>query len=192
MFTTVSAAKHGNEAFYMLNVIWKFIRREDEVTEGEWRSDTVLCFQFVITLKLHQLHLQGGRGFVHRELKKGSEQLEARSQWLDTCGFVNKPTRGDNIQDLVFSTKNSLVGNITTGPEFGNSDYRTVSFNVSLVDYEENVSEEHVYINRKDNFEKLRKILSDTDWSKVENETDVNKSRTKFYNILNMVVDYAF
>ena len=83
MLTTVSAAKHGNDVFYMLNVIWKFVGREDEVTEeGQWRTDTVLCLQFVITLKLHQLHLQGGRGFVHRKGKGEGEELEAQAPEL--------------------------------------------------------------------------------------------------------------
>ena len=78
LFTTVSVVKHGNDAFYMLNVIWKFVKREDEVTEEEqWRNGTVLCLQFVIALKLHQPHLQGGRRFVHRKVKGGGEQFEA-------------------------------------------------------------------------------------------------------------------
>ena len=38
---------------------------------------------------------------------------------------------------------------------------------------------------RKGNFEKLRTILTYTDWSIVENEADVNKSWEKFYDILN-------
>ena len=59
LFTTVSAAKHGKDAFYMFNVIWIFVRREDEIMEeGQWKSSMVFCLQFVIILKLHQLHLQ--------------------------------------------------------------------------------------------------------------------------------------
>ena len=104
LFTTVSAAKHDNDAFYMLNVIWKFVRREDEVTEeGQWESGTVLCLQFVITLKLHQLHLQGNRGFAHREVQGRGEQFEAWSQWPDTCETRGKffLQRVDNINTSV-------------------------------------------------------------------------------------------
>ena len=31
--------------------------------------------------------------------------------------------------------------------------------------------------------------MADTDWSVVENETDINESWTKFYNILNGVIE---
>ena len=96
---------------------------------------------------------------------------------------VNKHTRGDNVLDRVFSTNNSLVSNVTTGPGFRTSDHKIVTYNVKFEVYKENVSEELIYIYRKGNFEKLRKVLSDTDWSIVENEIDINE--WKFYNILN-------
>ena len=88
----------------MLNVIWKFVRRESEVTEeGEWTSGTVFCLQFFIILKLQQLHLQGGRGFVHWKVKGGGEQLEAQSQWPDTYEMGDKflSQRGDNTNTSV-------------------------------------------------------------------------------------------
>ena len=92
----------------------------------------------------------------------------------DLSQHVNKPTRGDNILDLIVSTNDGLVSNATTVPEFVTSDHKIVSFNVSLEVYKKNVSEELVYIlYQKGNFEKLEKILSNTDWSKVENETDM-------------------
>ena len=60
------------------------------------------------------------------------------------------------------------------GPKFGTSDHKIVFFNVNLEVYKENVSEKFIYIYRKGNFEKLRKILADTDWSVVEEVTDIN------------------
>lgn len=51
LFTTVIAAKHGNDAFYMLNVVFKFVRWKDEVTQEQW-SGTVLSLHFIITLSL--------------------------------------------------------------------------------------------------------------------------------------------
>ena len=89
---------------------------------------------------------------------------------------VNKFTRGDNILDLVFPANDSLVSNVNTGPEFGTSDHKIVLFheNVNLKVYRENVREELIYLYRKGNFEKLRKILEDINWSIVENETDIN------------------
>ena len=41
---------------------------------------------------------------------------------------INKPTRDDNILDLTFSTNDSLVRNINTGPEFRTSDHKIVFF----------------------------------------------------------------
>ena len=50
LFTTVNAAKHDNDAFYMLNVIWKFVSKEDKVRkEGQCRSGTVLCYISLIS-----------------------------------------------------------------------------------------------------------------------------------------------
>ena len=101
---------------------------------------------------------------------------------------VNKPTRGDNILDLVFSTNDGLVSNVNTGPEFSTSDHKIIFFNINLEVYKDNVSEELIFMYRKGNFEKLRKLLADTDRSIVENETEVNKSWEKFYDILNGAV----
>ena len=92
----------------------------------------------------------------------------------DLSQHVNNPTRRNNILDLVFSTNNSLVNNVNTGLEFGRSDHKKASFNVNFEVYKDNVSEELVYIYRKGNFEKLRKMLSDIDWSIVVNETNIN------------------
>ena len=68
--------------------------------------------------------------------------------------YVNNLIRGDNILNLIFSPNNSLVSNVNTDPEFGSSDHKIVSFDINLEIYKENVSEEFIYIYRRDNFEK--------------------------------------
>ena len=60
---------------------------------------------------------------------------------------------------------------------------KELSLNINLEVYKDNVSEAF-----KDNFKKIRKILPLTDWSVVENETDINESWEIFYEILNGVV----
>ena len=80
----------------------------------------------------------------------------------------------------------SLESNANAGPEFGSSDHKTISLNVNLGVYKENVSKGHIYKYRKDNFEKLRKKLADTDRSIVENKTDIDDSF--IHNILNGIV----
>ena len=77
--------------------------------------------------------------------------------------LLRADTRGDNILDLIFSTNNSVVSKlINTGPEFSTNNQRVVSFNINLEVYKDNVSEEFIFIYRKGNFEKLKKILADT------------------------------
>ena len=69
------------------------------------------------------------------------------------------------------------------------SDHKIVYSNVKLEAYKGNVREELIYIYCKGNFEKRRKILAYTEWSVVENETDINESWAKFDNIFNGVVE---
>ena len=65
--------------------------------------------------------------------------------------YVNKPTRGDSILDLIFSTNDCLVSNVNTGSEFSTSDHEIVSFNLNLEVYKENVSKELIFIYRRSN-----------------------------------------
>ena len=46
---------------------------------------------------------------------------------------------------------------------------------MNLKVYKDNGSKELIFMYCKGNFEKLRKLLADTDWSIAENKTDVNK-----------------
>ena len=64
---------------------------------------------------------------------------------------VNKPTRGDNILDLIFSTNDGLVSNVSTDPEFSTIDHRIVSFNIDLEVYKDNISKELIFIYRRGN-----------------------------------------
>ena len=101
---------------------------------------------------------------------------------------VHKPTRGNNILDLIFSTNDSLISNVNIGPEFGTSDHKIVSFNVNLEVYKTNSSEEQVYMYRRGNYEQIRTILSDVDWNLISDTTDIDESWEKFTNILNNTV----
>ena len=75
----------------------------------------------------------------------------------------------------LFSTNDGLVSNVNTSSEFSTSDHKIVSFNINLKVYKDNGSKELIFMYCKGNFEKLRKLLADTDWSIAENKTDVNK-----------------
>ena len=101
---------------------------------------------------------------------------------------VHEPTRGTNILDLIFSTNDSLISNVIVGPEFSTSDHKIVMFDIDLAIYEENFSEEIVYMYNKGNYEKLRSIFSATDWSQISRENDIDEAWTKFTNIINSAV----
>ena len=97
LFATIGAAKHGRYALNMRNVFWKIVRREDEVAEeGQQRRGVELDLQFIIALQFHQLHLQGDRGVVHKQVKGGGEKLEV-------CKMGGKflPQRGNNSNTSV-------------------------------------------------------------------------------------------
>ena len=75
LFTAVGAAEHGHNALDMRNVFLKIVRRENGVAEeGQRRRGAELRLHFIVALQLHQLHLQGGRGVFHGEVKGSSEK----------------------------------------------------------------------------------------------------------------------
>ncbi len=94
----------------------------------------------------------------------------------------------DNTLDIILSTNDALINNITIGNEFRSSDHIIVHFNINLGIYNENHSVEEVYVYRKGDYEKLRTILSMTDWSCIYRETNINEAWAKFTNILNSAV----
>ena len=52
--------------------------------------------------------------------------------------WVEKPTRGDNILDIVLTTEDNLVSNITVGESIGKSDHKIVRFQVNIPQQKEN------------------------------------------------------
>ena len=71
---------------------------------------------------------------------------------------VNKPTRDDNILDLIFSTNDSLVSNIIQALNSAPATIELYLFYINLKVYKDNVSEELIFIYCGRNFEKLRKF----------------------------------
>lgn len=80
LFTTVSAAKNGDDVFYLINVIFKTFIRNDYLTEGQWRSGTVHRFNSLLHWGSTNSFCRGLRLRSHGS-QRGGEQLEARSQW---------------------------------------------------------------------------------------------------------------
>ena len=79
---------------------------------------------------------------------------EFLTQWVD------KPTRGNNILDLVFSTEDNLVTDLTVGEKLGESDHNIVRLRVNIpYSKEENVRTRLNF--RRANFSEFRESLRD-------------------------------
>ena len=62
---------------------------------------------------------------------EGNRLLEfVRNKFLHQ--WVDKPTRGDNILDIVLTTEDNLVSNISVGEKLGKSDNRIVRFEINI------------------------------------------------------------
>lgn len=82
------------------------------------------------------------------------------------CQHMHKPTREINILDLVPITKESLVIDVNLGNEFGSSDHRMISIKIkNKVDVK--TSEERRLDCRRPDFDKLRNLLPNADWSET-------------------------
>lgn len=64
-------------------------------------------------------------------------------------------------------TNDVLISNGNVGLEFSTSDDKIITFDINLEVYNENISEETVYICSKGDYKKLRTIFSATDWSVI-------------------------
>merc|ERR1712002_725900 len=62
---------------------------------------------------------------------EGNRLLEfARNEFLHQ--WVDKPTRGDNILDIVLTTEDNLISNISVREKLGKNDHRIVRFEINI------------------------------------------------------------
>ena len=94
--------------------------------------------------------------------------------------FVENPTRGNHVLDLVLATKENLIENLNVGEEFSNSDHRGITFNINFTADETNINIEKIPDYRRANFRKLRSLLNQIDWSYIHTTTDIN-AQWKFF-----------
>uniref|UniRef100_A0A0P4VPM3 Reverse transcriptase domain-containing protein n=1 Tax=Scylla olivacea TaxID=85551 RepID=A0A0P4VPM3_SCYOL len=147
---------------------------QDQITEISNTFDTVICGDFNLPVNSwgNPLNSHSGHDLYNNLLECSLKQ------------HVQGPTRGDNILDLVLSTNDDLISNVNIGPEFSTSDHKIVSFNINLQAYKDIVSNEKVFIYKKGDYEKLRSILSVTDWNAELGESNIEESWAKFKYIL--------
>ena len=102
---------------------------------------------------------------------------------------VEHPTRGDNILDIILTTDESLVSNVNVGTEFSTSDHRVITFNIQVSKTKERESKEKVLDYRRADFRKLRRILTNTDWSVLHENNDIDSAWQFFSTHLNRAVE---
>ena len=105
---------------------------------------------------------------------RNGHDLYANLQESSLTQHVNFPTRGNNILDLVFTTNEDLTENLMINDEFSSSDHRAITFDLRFTIKKSITNNEKVPDLRKANFQKLRDILAETDWSHLESSNDVN------------------
>ena len=98
--------------------------------------------------------------------------------------LVHLPTRGNNILDLVLTTNEDLIENLTVDNKISNSDHRAITFDLRLKNKVANISNEKIPDFRKGNFQNLRKILAETDWNQFSNINDINAQWKIFHRIV--------
>ena len=148
------------------------------IAEISCYSDSVIFGDFNLPVNRwgEQLGAHTGRDLYNNLQESALHQL------------VTQPTRGNNILDVVFSTSETLVGNVIVGPEFSTSDHRIVTFDIKMMEDEVNTSSEKVPDFRLADFGRLRSLLADLNWSEVLAVTDINKSWEKFTESFNEAV----
>ena len=70
----------------------------------------------------------------------------------DLHQLVKKPTRENNILDLILATTENLVNEVNVGPIFSSSDHRIVTFNIKLEENKVLTSKEKVPDYQRANF----------------------------------------
>ena len=89
--------------------------------------------------------------------------------------FIQAPTRGNNVFDLVLAASEDLVDNLKVGDVISNSDHRIITFSMKFNCCKHNSSNELVPNYEKANFHKFKSILKDTDWRNM-NSADTKES----------------
>ena len=107
----------------------------------------------------------------------------------DLHQYVNRPTRDNNILDLIFSTSENLVNEVNVGPVFSSSDHRIITFSIKLKESKVSDSKEKVPDYQKANFNRLRSILNNADWSEISRETNIDQSWENFTTVLNKAIN---
>ena len=98
--------------------------------------------------------------------------------------YIHEPTRGESILDIVLSTNDNQINNVDIGPEFSISDHKSVFFTIECNAEVHNNSYEKMPDFRRADFDKLRTILENTDFSEIYRIQDVEQAWDMFIDML--------
>nr|XP_053653822.1 uncharacterized protein LOC128703245 [Cherax quadricarinatus] len=110
----------------------------------------------------------GDFNFRQNDWNNMTGNLES-SDFLDTVQdwfleqVVTKPTRGNNLLDLVLANKESLINNLEVNDELGESDHKSLSINISW-NYPDNCNQISVPDFRLADFKGLKNYLGGLNW----------------------------
>ena len=95
-----------------------------------------------------------------------------------------KPTRGDNVLDIVLSSQKELVDNIKIHEPLGNSDHNQIHFDINVKSESKNKKTYRRNFH-KGNYRDMRKYLAKLDW----NNMLMNKTAIECWNILKYEIE---
>ena len=81
-----------------------------------------------------------------------------------------------------------MISNVNIGPEFSTSDHKIVTFDINQDVYNNNASNEVIFLYKRGDFDKLRTILSEIQWSSILQGKNVDEAWEIFTTILNSAV----
>lgn len=118
--------------------------------------------------------------FNYAELDWGDQDLIDRNHPFVECldnnflsQVVDKPSRGNNYLDLIMTTDNSVIGNVTVGEPFDGSDHKTISVELYFeVSKEEKKYPMYNYF--KADYDVIRDYVTALGWEDLDRFDDVN------------------
>ena len=105
---------------------------------------------------------------------------------------IYEPMCGESILDIVLSTNDNQINNVDIGLEFSTSDHKSFFFTIDCNTGVRNNSCEKVPDFRRTDFDKLRTILENTNWSEIYGIQDVEQAWNMFIDILgNAIAEFV-
>ena len=121
---------------------------------------------------------------ISREYRGDDQQFLFLIQESFLTQHVLEPTRGENVLDIVLSSKKELVDNVKIHEPFGNSDHNQIHFDINVKSESKNKKTYRRNFH-KGNYKNMRKYLAKLDW----NNMLMNKTAIECWNILKYEIE---